>query len=874
MKKQNRRKFIRDIGIGSLVTTTAPSVLLADETKSKTKPEPESYGPVDNKRKYNTPYEGAHLNRIAFPVGGIGAGMFCIEGGGAISHMSIKNRPDVFNEPGLFGAIYLKGVSRGAKILEGPVPEWKKFGQPGAGNGLGGSITGLPHFHHARFTNRFPFADIELKDDELPLDVKITGWSPFIPTEEDRSSLPVGAMEYSFVNTGAQPLDAIFSFNARQFLRIDGGKDSIKSIQGGFILHQEGSADKPEEKSSFAIYTDNPGTIIDHCWFRGGWWDPLTMAWNAIKKGEAIAVEPVESGAPGASLYIPLQLEPGKATRVTIYFTWYVPHTNIAIGKVEDDRTGCDPDSGCCFTAYEKGLADEVKPADAEHYQPWYSRKFDSIDQVSAYWTSEYKALKRDSTLFSDAFYASTLPPEVIEAVACNLSILKSPTVLRQFDGRLWCFEGCGDTWGCCHGSCTHVWNYAQAIPHLFPALERSLRHTEFCENQNPEGHQTFRAALPIRPVDHGFHAAADGQLGGIMKVYRDWRIYGDQSWLKTMYPMVKQSMDYCIRTWDPDEKGTLQEPHHNTYDIEFWGPDGMHATFYLGALAAISAMGKHLGEDVNRYEKLATAAKDFTESQLYDGEYYIQQIKYTGLHAEDPVKASEKSYGSGYSEEALALLQKEGPKYQYGSGCLSDGVLGAWMARVCGLPDMLSADRLRSHLVAIHKYNLKTDLSDHANPQRPSFALGEEGGLLLCSWPKGGQLSLPFVYSDEVWTGIEHQAASHLMLMGEVDKGLDILRASRDRYDGQVRNPYNEYECGNWYARALSSYGYLQGLTGVRYDAVDRTLYVDSKVGDFTSFLSTASGFGTVKLENGKATVKTYYGKIPVDHLVVQGIG
>lgn len=132
----------------------------------------------------------------------------------------------------------------------------------------------------------------------------------------------------------------------------------------------------------------------------------------------------------------------------------------------------------------------------------------------------------------------------------------------------------------------------------------------------------------------------------------------------------------------------------------------------------------------------------------------------------------------------------------------------------------------------------------------------------------------MPFVYSDEVWTGIEHQAASHLMLMGEVDKGLDILRASRDRYDGQVRNPYNEYECGNWYARALSSYGYLQGLTGVRYDAVDRTLYVDSKVGDFTSFLSTASGFGTVKLENGKATVKTYYGKIPVDHLVVQGIG
>ena len=156
---------------------------------------------------------------------------------------------------------------------------------------------------------------------------------------------------------------------------------------------------------------------------------------------------------------------------------------------------------------------------------------------------------------------------------------------MRQYDGRLWSFEGCGDGWGCCHGSCTHVWNYAQAIPHLFPALERSLRHTEFCENQNTEGHQNFRATLPIHPVSHEFHSAADGQLGGIMKVYRDWRISGDNEWMKKMYPMVKVSMDYCISTWDPRHKGVIEEPHHNTYDIEFWGPDGMHVSFYLGAL-------------------------------------------------------------------------------------------------------------------------------------------------------------------------------------------------------------------------------------------------------------------------------------------------
>ena len=873
MKKPNRRKFIKDLSVGGLVTTATPAMLWSGSTGNSIdqKDEPAS---KPGGREYNQPYQGEFLSRVAFPIGGIGAGMFCLEGGGAISHMSIKNRPDVFNEPGLFGAIHVRGIKRGAKILEGPVPEWKKFGQPGAGNGLGGSITGLPHFHHAQFKTRFPFGEIELKDDDLPLTATITGWSPFIPTDEDRSSLPVGALEYALTNTGTRSLDTVFSFNVRQFLRIDNGKDMIRPFPNGFIVHQEGSKDKPFEKANFAVFTDQPNAIIDHCWFRGGWWDPLTMAWNAIKEGEAKSVDPVESGAPGASLYIPLSLQPGETKSLKIYLAWYVPQSDITHGKTEETREGCDPAAGCCFTAYERGLDQAKIQADVDHYQPWYSNRFATIEEVCNYWKQEYNTLRRDSERFTDAFYASTLPPEVVEAVACNLSILKSPTVLRQYDGRLWCYEGCGDTWGCCHGSCTHVWNYAQAICHLFPALERSLRHTEFCENQSPEGHQTFRATLPIRPVDHGFHAAADGQLGGIMKVYRDWRIYGDESWLRTMYPMVKQSMNYCIRTWDPDEKGMLQEPHHNTYDIEFWGPDGMHATFYLGALTAITAMGKHLNEEVARYEKIAAAAKEFAESQLFDGEYYIQQIKYTGLHAEDPVKASEKSYGAGYSEEALALLKKEGPKYQYGSGCLSDGVLGAWIARACGLPDVLSGERIRSHLVAIHKYNLKDDLSDHANPQRPSFALGEEGGLLLCSWPKGGQLSLPFVYSDEVWTGIEHQVASHLMLMGEVEKGLDILRASRDRYDGRVRNPFNEYECGNWYARALSSYGYLQGLTGVRYDAVERTLYVDSQVGDFTSFLSTNSGFGTVTLENGKATVKPYYGKIEVDQILDKNNG
>jgi len=869
-EENNRRSFIKKIAIGGLGTAIAPSAVLSSGNHTKEN-EPSGNLQKSTIRKYNGIYQAGYLNRLAFPIGGMGAGMFCLEGTGAISHMSIRNRPEIFNEPSLFAAIEVKGLKNGVKVLEGPVPDWKVFGQRGSGNGDAGSTYGLPRFINAEFETKFPYGYVTLRDSDLPLKVKITGWSPFIPTDEDSSSLPVGALEYTFKNTGPQAIEAVFSFNTKNFVASDReAVNNIRPCKNGFVLNQEGTKEKSFLKSSFAVFTDDSSTIVDHCWFRGGWWDPLTMAWNDVKDGKLNAREPVKKDAPGASLFVPFSLAPGASKTVKLLVSWYTPLTTLHIGEVmNDEKKNCDPTSGCCAGPSDLGVANGKKNPSAD-YSPWYSSQFKNINEIVEYWTNNYKELFQKTKLFSDTFYKSSLPSEVMEAVAANLTIVKSPTVLRQYDGRLWNWEGCGDDGGCCHGSCTHVWNYAQAMPHLFPTLERSLRNTEFCENQNIAGHQGFRANLPISPLKHDFYAAADGQLGGIMKVHRDWRISGDNDWLAKIYPMVKVSMDYCITTWDPRGKGIVEEPHHNTYDIEFWGPDGMCTSFYLGALTSIIEMGSYLKKDVNRYKNLFQKGKQYLETKLYNGEYFYQDIEYKNLDAPDPATA--KSFGGDYSPEAIAMLKKEGPKYQYGTGCLSDGILGAWIGKMCALPDFVESTKVTSHLLAVHKYNLKNDLTEHANPQRPSYALGREGGLLLCTWPKGGKLSLPFVYSDEVWTGIEYQVASHLMLMGKVKEGLEIVRLCRDRYDGRVRNPFNEYECGHWYARAMSSYGMLEALTGVRYDAVEKILYIDSKIGDFITYLSTATGFGNVILKAGKPSLEVVYGKIDVNKIKVSG--
>ena len=812
---------------------------------------------IKKKGNYNGTYVGQNLDRIAFPIGGIGAGMICLEGTGAFSHVSVRNTPEVYHEPLMFAAISVKGIPNGTKLLEGPVPTWKYFGGPNTANGGERTSYGLPRFKKADFQARFPFATIHLSDPEIPVSVTIKGWSPFIPGDADNSSLPFAGFEYSFKNTGTSRIEAVFSFNSVNFMQKGEGLNSIQPISNGFVLSQKGDLKNPANQGDFAIFTDQSSSVVDYCWFRGGWWDPLTMAWNSIEQSKITSVPPIEKNAPGASLFVPVNLAPGEEQTVRLMFSWYVPETNLKLGDDPKTTKKCDPSSGCCSFPY---------------YQPWYSGKFKNIHEAANFWSTNYKDLEAKSQLFTDAFFSSTLPPEVLEAVSANLSILKSPTVLRQRDGKLWAWEGCSDNSGCCEGSCTHVWNYAQAIPHLFPSLERTLRHTEFNESQNPDGHQTFRSALPIRPKIHDFHAASDGQLGGIMKVYREWRISGDNQWIREFYPKVKASLDYCIETWDPRHKGVLEEPHHNTYDIEFWGPDGMCTSFYLGALLSVTKMGEFLNEDVSKYRQLLESGRKMMQDSLYDGEYFYQKIKWQGLNAPNPVKLSEHAWNSNYSDEAKLLLQKEGPKYQYGKGCLSDGVLGFWIARMCDLEDPVESSLIKSHLNAVYKYNLKHDLSSHANPQRPTYALGNEGGLLLCTWPKGGKLSLPFVYSNEVWTGIEYQVSSHLMLMGEVGKGLDIVRTARDRYNGVTRNPFDEYECGHWYARAMSSYGLLQGLTGVRYDAVDRILYIDSKVGDFKSFISTETGFGNIGLKDGKPFFKMVYGYLDVKKVMVSG--
>jgi uncharacterized protein (DUF608 family) len=823
------------------------------------------------------------LIQVAMPMGGLGAGCLCLNAYGGVQDFSIRHRPALSALPddegvyqAAFALIHIKGAHPITRLLEGPLPPGKIYDQGLQGQGYRhAGYEGMPRLGEATFENKYPFGRVSLYDEHLPVGVVINGWNPFIPLDDVNSGLPCAILEYTLENRSAETVEFDFSYHLSHLAASpQRNKDSrnaliAESASGGGILFSNTAEPHTEEYGSAALFLVGHQPQVKAMWFRGGWFDALSVLWREVSDGKFLpndgsaSAEVTRNYRNGGSISISGVLAPDESITYPVVIAWHFPNSNQCYGQSQS--------SGCEDASIGRPLATKT-PA----WRPFYAGQWKDAQAVVTHVADNYRSLRERTQRFADGLWASTLPSYVLDAIASNLAILKSPTILRQENGNLWGWEGCAPQAGSCSGTCTHVWNYAQSLPHLFPSLERTLREQELLRSMDESGHIQFRAALPDGEPSHNYFAAADGQLGGILKLFRDFHINGDLEWLKSLYPFAKRSLDYCINQWDPQRQGGLFEPHHNTYDIEFWGPDGMCGSIYIAALSAFAAMAEVLGktEEAAPYRDLAKRGAKFMSDELFNGEYYEQRISREEMCRPEFKKQLDSAAVN--NAEEFRLLQAEGPKYQYGSGCLSDGVIGAWMAKIYGVETPMQSRQVQSTLRAIYDHNFKSDLSQHACLQRPGYALGSEAGLLLCTWPHGDRPTLPFIYCDEVWTGIEYQVASHLIEEGFVEAGLSLVQAARARYNGVVRNPFNEYECGSYYARAMASYALLGSISGFRYSAVTKTLSFGPKIERemFSTFFSTASGFGTITLDTHHLTIEMQEGTLEVERVLLTRCG
>ncbi|MBN1883588.1 MAG: hypothetical protein JW885_15580 [Deltaproteobacteria bacterium] len=797
--------------------------------------------------------KGHHLDEVAFPIGGIGTGTLSITGRGRLIDWEIQNRPNK-GSINTFCFFTLWAKERGKEPVTRVLAQRSNRGLGGSGPGHFSGIgfganrlagAGLPHMQHCRFRGRYPFCEISFSDPLMPVVPSVTAYNPLIPHNVDDSSIPGAVFLFHIENPTDREVEASLLSNLHN--TVDGDftnytefaeKDGVRGL---FMTSRK---EKPESPrwGSMGLFTTHTDLTHTRAWVRGAWYDNLTAFWNEVSATGRVTdrIYPPLVGDVG-TLGMIATIPPGGSVTLPLYLTWSFP-TMEAYWRPDLTEDNADPEH----------IGQKPK------WTNYYAKRFPDALTAAAYLGRHHRRLYEKTAEFTDALFSSTLPEYVLDAVSSQISTIRSTSCIMLENGEFYNFEGCHAQDGCCEGSCSHVWNYTQALAFLFPSLERSLKETAYRYNLFPDGRMAFRTAVPLgvkmaestaaggsAGVGEAFHPAADGQMGVIMQVWREYALSGDRDWLAKLWPSVKKSLEYAWEYWDKDKDGVMEGLQHNTYDIEFYGPNGMITGMYLGALAAAVRMALSVGDDAaaNEYRRLLESGGRKADEMLFNGKYFIQIV--------DPDAKDLSPVTTDVSMSGDVMDGAEGmePKYQYGSGCLSDQLLGQCMATIFGLGYLFDSDHVRTALTSIFTHNWKRDLTGHASCQRV-FAVEGEPGLLLCTWPNGGRPAYPFVYSDEVWTGIEYQVAVHLIAEGFIDEGLSIVKGVRARYDGRMRNPYNEMECGSHYVRALASYGLIPALSGFTFNAPDHTYGFAPKIKreNFASFWATGTAWGSYR--------------------------
>jgi len=810
-------------------------------------------------------YDQDHLGRIALPLGGIGTGTVSLGGRGDLRDWEIMNRAakgfvPLRGRSGPFFALFTKTVDgqRATRAIEGPI----ELSDYEDSHGSTVPNHGLPRFRMCSFAAAYPFGQVMLSDPDLPVDVCIKAFNPLVPGDAEVSGIPIAILRYMLHNKTDKSVIASVCGSVPNFIGIDGSgrtrdwKGDLVAVGGranrnyfrkgrnvqGIFMDSEGVAPRAEQWGTIALTTTaQTGVSYRTNWIRQAWGSSVLDFWDDFSDdGKLQQREATGEDTPMASLAVGVELAPNETKDVTFLLTWHFPNRQTWTPKGnEQDRIG-------------------------NYYTTLYSDAWDEAEKIQP----QLAKLEEATVSFVRAFLQSDLPDVVKESALFNISTLRTQTCFRTEDGRFYGWEGSSNRRGCCHGSCTHVWNYEQGTAFLFGEFACSMREVEFAHATDEKGLMSFRVNLPLERAQAFGKAAADGQMGCIMKMYRDWQLSGDDRMLKDLWPHVKRTLEFCwIKGgWDADRDGVMEGCQHNTMDVEYYGPNPQMGVWYLGALRAAEEMARYLGED-----DFAATCRDLFErgsvwidNNLFNGRYYEHQIRppkdksqiapslLIGMGAKDPTK----------------------PDYQLGSGCLVDQLVGQYMAHVCDLGYLLKPANVHQTLLSIMKYNLRNGMYGHFNCMR-SFVLGDESALLMASYPKNRPKN-PFSYFTEVMTGFEYTAAVGMLYEDQVDNGLECIKNIRDRYDGRKRSPFDEAECGHHYARAMASWAAVLAMTGFGYSGVEKSMTFAAQ--DSSFFWSNGYAWGICSLEKRKKNVQVelsvLHGQLPLSRFILRQFG
>ena len=801
-------------------------------------------------------YEGKFIERIAMPVGGIGTGNISIGGNGQWKDVEIMNKPAM----GFYGAVVAKQApyfvvftesARGekkTKTLMGPIPSDEYIGSEGSR----APNHGLPRFSRASFDAAYPFGIVNLEDNTMPVSAKAKVFNPFIPGDADASGIPIAVIRYEIKNKTDKALTVSVAGSLDNFIGMDGSvavisswnsivtpkgtknnRNTFRQTKGlAGIYMTSDSVDKNSRAwGTIALSTPkiNSADVISYRteFNTKGWNANFTDLWDDFSDDGVFkdTTFPLKWPDPRGALAVKFQLKAGETRTVQFFLTWNFPNR----------------------------MSWDDKVIVGNYYSTKYSDAWDVIEKT----LPSLSVLEAKTLDFINLIANSNYTREVKEAALFNSSTLRSQTTFRDREGNFFGWEGAFANTGSCHGNCTHVWNYEFASPFLFGSLASSMRQTEYKHALYSSGLMSFRVGLPFDEKNNNYVAAADGQMGSIMRVYREWQLSGNDDFLKDLYPGVKKALSFAWieKGWDANKDGVMEGCQHNTMDIEYYGPNPEIGFWYLGALKATAAMAHYMND--TEFEKtctdLFTRGSKWIDANIFNGEFYYQQIW--------PVK-SRNDVAKGLTL-GMGASDISNPEFQIGEGCLVDQLVGQNMAFICGLGYLADSNHIKKALASIWKYNHRKSFGEYFNNMR-SYALGDEAGLVVTAYPDPSKRpAVPLSYGFEAWTGVEYTAAVGMMYMGMHNEAGQVIKNIRNRYDGFKRNPFNEEECGNHYVRAMASWSAIIALSKFNYSAVEKAFSITAKPGNY--FWSNGYSWGNVNVSGNKVAISVHHGRLDI---------
>ena len=598
-------------------------------------------------------------------------------------------------------------------------------------------------------------------------------------------------------------------------INVNTGTDGITTL----TMKQAGKSPEDVDYGDISISSDHESARVQTYWYRGDWNDHTTTFWHELTTD---TLNDRVYGGPGrmdvGTIITRLSLKADGADQVSFALTWNYP---------------------TCYNYWSEYKDENGKDVTWKNY---YATVFEDSADSARYAFKHKSYLYEKTCLFRDSIHSATLDPAVVDAVSSTISVLKSPTVLRLEDGTLYGWEGVLELAGSCEGTCSHVWAYTYALCFLFPELARSIHNTKLRYDTRPDGGLSFRTLLPLGRGIWDSAPCVDGQMATVFHVYREWKISGNDDWLKGHWDTVKKLIAFAwspdnVDEWDRNGDGVLEGRQHHTLDMELFGPSAWLEGMYLAALKAGAEMADFMGdrEAHELYLSLFEKGYRYTKENLFNSEYFIQKINIDDRSCIDHFQCPK--YWNGEKNEI---------KYQVAEGCHIDQLLGQWHSNIIGLGDIFDKEQRKTALKNMVRYLYRPNLRDHVNPWR-IYALNDEGGTLLCTYPENVRHPiLPINYCDEVWTGVEYSFAGLLISEGMLEEGLRVVRAARARHNGKNRNPWNEFECGSNYARPMSSFALLPIFSGYEFDMPKGHIgFSPILPGDFRCFWSLGKAWG-----------------------------